>query len=382
MSQQYGGIRQYTVALLNLLARDTENNYFVYHENDDPEVMAVLDKYPRFKLIRIISNKNKFNKNLLEARRKLLRRIGTRKKIEEIYLEWICKHYRINIIHCTYQYLPQTKNVRSICTMHDVQELHFPEYFAPQDRAERAADFWQYTKNADKIIVSYQHIKDDIIKYFRVPSVKIEVILLEMNNLWLDKFKPIDIIPLTGIDIQGPYILYPANTWQHKNHLALLTALLALKNRGITDIKVVCTGHQTPYFETTLKPFIEEHGLQGQVLFPGVVDEITLYSLYKTCVGVAIPTLYEAGSFPLMEAILLEVPVICSNVTSLPETIGNTEFIFDPGNIDQLSQKLLQLWQDEDFRQRSRINGKKQTGSLTHTGALAKMQAVYSSLKQ
>ncbi len=383
IGQEMGGIRQYAVALLKILSKDTGNKYFIYHEVNDPEIMAVLNHNTQLKLIETSkANKKEWNVFLNKVKRKASAYFTrfSKTKLENDLLDKICKKHQIDIIHCPYQYLPQSKNTKSICTMHDVQELHFPEYFSPEDRAYRAVHYLEYIKHADKIIVSYQHIKNDIIKYFQTPADKIQVCLLEMDNLWFDKYSVTDIEPLISIGINGAFIFYPANTWQHKNHYKLLEALTLLKEQGFSAIKVVCTGHKTPYFENVLKPFIEQHKLHDQIIFAGILEEKLLYSLYKKCRGVIVPTLYEAGSFPLMESILLDVPVICSNVTSLPETIGDMSFVFDPEDATDISQKLKQLWEDDEYRKKSIENCHKQAIRLKSTGAFDKIMALYSSL--
>jgi glycosyltransferase involved in cell wall biosynthesis len=120
--------------------------------------------------------------------------------------------------------------------------------------------------------------------------------------------------------------------------------------------------------------------LQDKIYFLGIVDEVTLYSLYKSCAGVVVPTLYEAGSFPLMEALLLGIPVICSDTTSLPDTINDDNFIFNPNDIDSISNKVFQLWNDDTFRSLSSRNGKKQSYKLRNSGALNNLKSVYSEL--
>ena len=378
IGQEMGGLRQYAVALLKILAADTENQYFVLHDRDDPEIMAVLKDNPVVSLVRTPkSSRITLYKNRLSG---VYARVAGR-SISPNFLDEVCKKHNIKIIHCPYQFLPESKFARSICTMHDVQELHFPEYFTPEDRADRAVAYLKYIKNADKIIVSYRHIKEDIIRYFNVSADRIAVCLLDMGNLWIDKFSPSDVISLVHLNIPSKFILYPANTWAHKNHLKLLEALALVKAQGLTDLKVVCTGHKTPYFDDVLKPFIEKEGLADQGIFTGVVNEKELYSAYKTCVGVVVPTLYEAGSFPVMESILLDVPVICSNVTSLPETIGNDAFVFDPTNAKAINEMMIRLWSDEKYREMSVANCKKQSPKLRKTGALDIMKGVYNELK-
>ena len=378
IGQEMGGLRQYAVALLKILANDTANNYHVLHDRNDPEIMDVIKEHSRLTLLNSPKKKrlSKYTDRVSNAYTRVTGRAAATG-----FLDDICKKHKIDIIHCPYQFLAESRYSRSICTMHDVQELHFPEYFTPEDRADRAVAYLKYIKNADKIIVSYQHIKADIIRYFNIGVDRIAVCLLDMGNLWIDKFSSADIISLTHLHIPEKFILYPANTWVHKNHLKLLEALALIKAQGHTDLKVVCTGHKTSYFDSILKSYIDKEGLSGQVIFTGVVNEQELYSTYKTCAGVVVPTLYEAGSFPLVESILLDVPVICSNVTSLPETIDNDAFVFNPTDVQELSSMLLRLWSDETFRGMSIANCKKQAPKLRKTGALNIIKGVYNELK-
>ncbi|MFM6269887.1 MAG: glycosyltransferase, partial [Dolichospermum sp.] len=87
--------------------------------------------------------------------------------------------------------------------------------------------------------------------------------------------------------------------------------------------------------------------------------------LYKNCALVVVPTLYEAGSFPLLEAMFLEVPVICSSVTSLPETIGDSRFIFDPLNIEEMGNLIVNMLNDEPLRMANIKNNQARIEKLT-----------------
>ena len=120
--------------------------------------------------------------------------------------------------------------------------------------------------------------------------------------------------------------------------------------------------------------------LNNQVKFLGLVSEEVLYSLYKNTTGVVIPTLYEAGSFPLIESIYLGRPVICSNVTSLPETIGDPRFMFDPTKINDIQEKVRMLWSDESFALAAAANASNQKRKFDSLNSLNKIKNVYSML--
>ena len=77
-----------------------------------------------------------------------------------------------------------------------------------------------------------------------------------------------------------------------------------------------------------------------------------------------IPTLYEAGSGPLYEAMRYSSPVICSNITSLPETIGNDKFIFDPNSVNEMTALIKKMLTDDGFRKENLDNSKKRMASL------------------
>ncbi len=102
------------------------------------------------------------------------------------------------------------------------------------------------------------------------------------------------------------------------------------------EIDLVCTGNKTEYFKT-IQSVIDELDLSKAVHFLGIVSEEDLIGLYKNARLVVIPTLYEAGSGPLYEAMRYGIPVVCSNVTSLPETVGNSEFVFNPNNLEEMT---------------------------------------------
>ena len=367
LDQRYGGIRQYTTNLLRTLSNLDQNKFkiSVLHYNNDTEIIKVIKSLPILNLI--TKNEVKLPNFLLiknHSAKKIAQLIqfffGTKRYPIKIKneLDFLVEKKGITIIHSPYQEFPSlSKKIYKIATLHDVQELYFPEFFTAETRAQRAKDYLSIVKECDTIVVSYQHIKDDLVKYFNGDSTKIKVVLLPMNNLWFNYLShetPInnDLVQKLPKD----YILYPANSWKHKNHLGLIKAVKYIIHEKKKNINLILTGNLDTEFGNELKQLVKELGLYDNILFFGIVPEEVLLYLYKRCKGVVIPTLYEAGSFPLMESILLGVPVIASNVTSLPETIDNNEYVFDPNNTEELAHKLMLLNSDEDYRTNSILN--------------------------
>ncbi len=384
VDKSFGGVLQYSKCLLSILQKDTKNNYFIFLRNNYDEFeefkstqnFIVLDKKETNYRTSLFSFFELFLFNFLAFLEKHKIFIPV---MRPNVLDKIIKKYKIDILHSPYQHLPAV-NIPSLATMHDLQELHFPDFFTPEVRANRASEYLYITKKTSKIIVSYNHVKQDIIKYFNVEASKVEVILLNMQNLWFDRFiKNNSNTTDTSVVLPEKFILYPAATWHHKNHINLLKALKVIKEKNDLVINLVCTGHQTEYFKELEKSCVEM-GITEQVFFLGKVSEEELYCIYRKCTAIVIPTLYEAGSFPLIEGILMGIPCICSDVTSLPETINHTAYIFDPRNPEDIANKIILITSDEKYREAELEHFKNLSKNLTNSTTLDLFSYIYHSI--
>lgn len=384
INQDGGGIRQYAIALLKILAQDkVKNKYFILHNSEDKEILAIMEQNSHLYLIpKHIGRERSWEKNMTDILRGIdfLYKKKTGKNIRlRSFMDRICKKYKIDIVHSPFQHNPYSAKTKNVFTLHDVQELHFPEYFSPEERESRARNWLCAISRSKKIVVSYDHIQNDITKYFQVPSDNIDVILLDMQNLWFDKFSEKDIIDTINLHGFIQFLLYPANTWAHKNHLRLLEVITYLRDKENIIVNLVCSGHKNNFFEK-IETFVKEHDLVNQVQFVGIVDEQILYSLYKTTLGVVVPTTYEAGSFPLVESIFLNIPVICANTTSLPETIGDDNLTFNPFNVQDMAEKIKTIWTDNSFRETNKTHLFSRIERLKNTNAYEKLLKLYESI--
>jgi glycosyltransferase involved in cell wall biosynthesis len=270
----------------------------------------------------------------------------------------LLKKSKIEILHVPLQYSPIYKTcVPVITTMHDVQEFHFPEFFSASERLHRALNNYKSVSESDHIIVSFDHIKKDLKKYYSVSDQKISVCPPPFADNWFATKKETEFESLaTKYSFTKKFLLYPAATWPHKNHLILLDAVEKIRMQNI-DINLICTGSKTEYY-SIIENKIKELSLNNCVKFLGIVPEEDLIGLYKNCELVVIPTLYEAGSGPLYEAMRYNVPVICSNVTSLPSTVENEEFLFDPTDLNRIVDLIKKVIEDNDFKIRNINNSK------------------------
>lgn len=248
--------------------------------------------------------------------------------------------------------------VPSIFHPHDLQHIHFPEFFTDQEIAQR--DLWYRTlcDQASFVSVTSQWGKRDLIESMGIDPAKIAVVpLAPALAAYTDATNAAE-SQLIALGISGDYVLYPAQTWPHKNHLRLVRALALLKQAGVI-VPLVCTGTKNDHFPDIWRE-VERLGLQDQVMFLGYVSAEQLKALYSNARCMVMPTLFEAaGGFgPIAEAFLVGLPVACSNVTSLPEQVDDAALVFDPLSESDIAAAIERLWTSDSLREELAARGR------------------------
>ena len=367
ITPRYGGIYQYSIYILNMLIDTPEvESIYLYCSDNQKVLIANYSSYDKITIVRY-NKTNKFNDLIKKFGASFISPYWATKSehkwLRKIYLRLQSgRHFMnrqpIDLLHVPWQFSPLYKlKFPVIITMHDIQHIHFPEFFSPRERITKEIYFMHTLHDADHIVVSYDHVRKDLPKYYHIQDEKISTCMVPLKDDWIKGIREMKWeILQQKYGIPTDYLLMPAATWEHKNHKTLLYALHLLKKKG-RNIPLICTGKQTEYMNI-LQNLIEESGLKDLVHFLGIVPDNDLYNLYKYARLVVIPTLYEAGSGPLIEAMRYQIPVICSDVTSLPDTIGDRRFIFNPKVPEDIADKIEQLYDNETLRQENKENSK------------------------
>ena len=387
-----GGIFTYSIGILRLLLKQQEIEKIVLFSTlevkhaileiaDNSKIeFRVVNRDSIFNRIRIFLSFFLYDTNIIYQhyfpKSKILRKLSRFSNFINPY-NGIVKRSNIKLLHVPIQYAPiYCTSIPVITTMHDVQEFHFPEFFSASERLHRAINNLKSVSESDHIVVSFEHIKKDLIKYYSVNSNKISVCPPPFADDWFATKNETDWSILeTKYCISKKYLLFPAATWPHKNHIILIEALKKVREK-IPQLSLVCTGNKTEYI-TILEKKIIELGLKNCVSFLGVVPEEDLIGLYKNSGLVVIPTLYEAGSGPLYEAMRYKVPVICAETTSLPDTINNPKYVFNPNDVENLSELIIKMMTNDNEMIDNIANSKKRMNELSKFNYFETFKNVY-----
>ena len=228
------------------------------------------------------------------------------------------------------------------------QHLHLPEFFEPAAIRIRETTYRQLCEQASMVAVATDWVKRDIVRQYGLPDEKVEVIPLAPILGAYPAPGPGDLAATSRrLSLPDRFVLYPALTWEHKNHIALLEALAELNADGLR-VPLVCSGSLTDH-HARIAERATQLGVAGQVTWVGFIPTATLRCLYGLASAVVVPTLFEAASAPVWEAFQAGVPVACSTVTSLPEQVRDAAILFDPRDVSGMAAAVRRLWTDPDL---------------------------------
>jgi glycosyltransferase involved in cell wall biosynthesis len=260
---------------------------------------------------------------------------------------------------------------------HDLQHLHMPQYFPPAQVALRETIYRAGCREARAITVPSQWVKRDIVKQYALEPEKILV------THWApatDVYDPIteQTLAVTRRKFVLPetFAFYPAQTWEHKNHLRLIQALALLRDHESIELPLVLTGKATAFWRVITRQ-IQALGLTRQIHFLGFVLPNELRALYQLAQFVIHPSLFEGGGLPILEAFREGTPVACANATSLPEYAGDAALLFDPVSPESIADAIKRMTLEAGLRASLRERGATRVRTFSWEQTAQKYRALY-----
>ena len=261
-------------------------------------------------------------------------------------------------------------SIPSVYQPHDLLHRHHPEQFGALHARYRDDTYRTFCDRAAIVAVMTEWGRADILSAFGLPTDRIAVV----------PWAPVAGLArpaqaATELDLPDRFVVYPAQTWPHKNHIRLIEALALLRDRG-TVVPLVCTGRQTEHMPS-IQRRIDDLGVAGQVRFLGYVPPDILDKIYRVATALVFPSRFEGWGLPVVEAFAYGLPVACSNATVLPEVARDAALFFDPESPDDIASAIAAVWSDEDLRETLRGRGQMRVADLSWEKTARTFRALY-----
>jgi len=213
----------------------------------------------------------------------------------------------------------------------------FSDMFSPTDKTTEQKRL--LVEKATKIIAISQSTKKDLIELFGTDESKIEVVYLG-NSMF-----PKENISI-GYDIPKKYLLFVGGRGAYKNFERFIKSITELLNQD-KELFVVCTGGGK-FSNYEIEQF-KELGISKQILQFNLDDDSLAY-FYKNALAFIFPSLYEGFGISVLESFACGCPLLCSDVSSLPEVAGEVAWYFDPYSEESIRDAVLRILDDTNLR--------------------------------
>jgi glycosyltransferase involved in cell wall biosynthesis len=284
----------------------------------------------------------------------------------------------IDLFHTPHYVLPPLTPCRSVVTIHDCIHLRFPQYLPNRlGYVYARSSMWVATHRSNRVLTVSEASKRDILEYFHIPQSKIEVIYNGIDERFWSPPDPEDIERIRErYQLDGRFVLYAGNIKPHKNLERLIEAFHSLRNHGFEDVKLLIIGDEVSKY-ATLRRAVHQHKLHKYVRFFGFVPDETLAALYRLASVFVFPSLYEGFGLPPLEAMASGTPVITSNVSSLPEVVGDAAVLIDPYRSDSIASAMERVLSDAQLRGDLRARGLQRAREFSWDHTARRVRAIY-----
>jgi glycosyltransferase involved in cell wall biosynthesis len=242
-----------------------------------------------------------------------------------------------------------TASVPQCVAVHDLSFLHFPTHIKKTHLLFYKRYTPKFLAKAKTITTVSDFSKQDIIKHYKTPGEKINIIYSAAKEI----FKPADDIIKEEIknNCTGgkEYFIYVGAVHPRKNLLNILKAFSVFKKRQQSNFKLVIAG-RLAWKNDKLMESLKTYKYREDVIMPGYVEENKLVNLLASAYCLVYPSLYEGFGVPPLEAMQCNVPVITSLSSSMQEICGDAALYADPQNHTDIADKMMQVYKDETLR--------------------------------
>ena len=260
-----------------------------------------------------------------------------------------------DLFHAPYRILPRGINAKSVISIHDVMQVVCPELVFPNPILRQfVKPFWSSAirstiRRADRILAVSQYSANDALRVDASCALRLRVTLNGKSS----SFRPIEksaaeratssIVP-----IDKRFFLVIGGGYPNKNHVAAVSAF-AKGFRDSEDIYLLVIERRRTS-PPDIRRLVRRCRLDGRVQIRGPVTTEELIALYNRAEALVFPSLYEGFGIPVLEAMASGCPVLCSNVSSLPEVTGNAALLFNPQDHDEISIAMRRIIEDKNLR--------------------------------
>ena len=287
---------------------------------------------------------------------------------------WLARRSRdrTDFVHHMGGVLPLVQGPPGVVTIHDLQPFDMPENFEPTKRAWLQRTIPRSVRRAAAVIAPTQFVRQGLIDRFGVAPDRVHL------AAWGVELPTAEV---SVAHVQARYglprrwFVYPAFTWNHKNHDLLLRAFAAVAAKE-HDVMLVLTGGEGPA-ERAVVEQVMRMGLSGRVRRTGLIPRRDVMAIVRGAVALTMPSRYEGFGLPALEAMSVGTPVLAADVAALPEVVGDAAHVLPVDDAAAWHDAMVRMLDDGQERDRLAAAGRTHVAAFTWERTVSETLAAY-----
>jgi glycosyltransferase involved in cell wall biosynthesis len=275
---------------------------------------------------------------------------------EQFTLPALVRQKHIDVLHAPVNVLPARlpRECAGVITLHDLAFLRFPNVLSRSKRIYHLTFTVRSMRHATMVISVSQSTKQDAISLVGIPGERVQVVYPCIDAKFSSHYAPEEIAAFRQKQGLGDgYLLYLGTLEPRKNITAVIEAYAHLRERHALREKLVLAGSKGWLYDAIFER-VKRLRLESDVLFPGFVADAEQALWYAASAAFVYPSLYEGFGIPVAEALACGVPVVTSNVSSLPEAGMGVALTVDPQDGDALASAIYSALTDQALQGKCR----------------------------
>lgn len=296
---------------------------------------------------------------------------------EQVWLPWATRRFRLDMLHDAGGTSPGSTTAPRVVTIHDIQPLEHPERFPRARVAYLRRAVPAAVEAAARVVVPSAFVRDRLVASLGADPSMIDVVPWSRP--------PVDDRAPTGVVLDRwalrdrPFLVLPAITYPHKEHVTALRAVGHLVDRH-PDLRLVLPGGRGPA-EAAVVAAVAELGLEANVVRPGRLATDVVLTLVEQSSAMIFPSSYEGFGIPALEAMALGTPAVVSDAGALREVVGDAGVVVPVGDHEQFAIEIHRLLTDEDHRAAVVERGRRRAAAFDPERTAERLLAAYRSVE-
>jgi len=271
--------------------------------------------------------------------------------------------------------LPLITPKKSVVMVHDIGFVHFPKLYPARQKIYHNFVLWYVKKHATHILTPSEFVKNDLIKTLKIKKSKITVIYHGFDKKLYQKSADKNHLSVKLI----PYIFFLGRLEAKKNLITLIRAFEIVRKNSKEKIKLVLAGNKSHGYKK-IKKEIEKSKFKKDIILPGYIKEEDVPIWLSSARLFVFPSQNEGFGFPVIEAQACGCPVICSNITSLPEIADSGALYFNPQDEKDLANKIIKILNNKELQKELIKKGSENIKRFSWAAAAIKTKNILESI--